>query len=222
MPNRQFLRPYAALAKVQHAFDVNHLDIWVIFRFPMDRTVKPPNAIWIVEVDSVVKAVTASAWQDEWTMLLTVAGIATRPEKVTIEYDGPSPLLTTTWFKQWEPWGAIVSDEIQPIIIPLILTGTFVSFGLDVSDIETIFFDTTGGNVLLGGFINGINGQIIHLVKTDDAVAGSVTLLNNFGSGNQDLFLHAGANETLAGEFGGWYLACNGSNWYDVSHAKHV
>ncbi len=111
MPTRQFLRPYAALAKVQHAFDVNHLDIWVIFRFPMDRTVKPPNAIWIVEVDSVVKAVTASAWQDEWTMLLTTEVIASLPTKVTLEYDGPSPLLKTTWFKQWEPWGPILSDD---------------------------------------------------------------------------------------------------------------
>ncbi|GAI80245.1 unnamed protein product, partial [marine sediment metagenome] len=34
--------------------------------------------------------------------------------------------------------------------------------------------------------------------------------------------LHAGADETLTGEYGGWSLVCNGSHWLDVSHAKHV
>ncbi len=111
MPPRNFLRPYAALAIITHAFDVNHLDITLIFKFPMDQTVKPANAKWIVEVDSVVKAVTASAWQDEFTMLLTTEVIAALPTKVTVEYDGPDPTLRTTWFKQWEPWGPILSDD---------------------------------------------------------------------------------------------------------------
>ncbi|GAJ02290.1 unnamed protein product, partial [marine sediment metagenome] len=41
-------------------------------------------------------------------------------------------------------------------------------------------------------------------------------------TGNQDIFLHAGADETLTGEYGGWSLMCNGSHWFDVSHSKHV
>ncbi|MCK5601257.1 hypothetical protein KAR91_05300, partial [Candidatus Pacearchaeota archaeon] len=77
----------------------------------MDQTVKPANAKWIVEVDDVVKAVTVSAWQDEWTILLTVPGIAALPDRVTLEYNGPDVNLRTTWDKQWEPWGAILSVD---------------------------------------------------------------------------------------------------------------
>jgi len=47
-------------------------------------------------------------------------------------------------------------------------------------------------------------------------------LEHNEGTGNQDIFLHAGADETLNGEYGGWVLVCNGTHWYDTSHSKHV
>lgn len=110
MPD-QWLRPYSAKAIVEHEFDVDHLNIWVTFRFTMDQTVKPANGLWLVEVDDIAKAVTASAWQDAWTMLLTVAAIASIPDRVTLEYDGPDPNLRITWEKQWEPWGPILSSD---------------------------------------------------------------------------------------------------------------
>lgn len=77
----------------------------------MNDSVKPANAKWICEVDSVVKAVTASAWQDFYTILLTVDAIASIPDTVTIEYNGPDVNLRTTWDKQWEPWGPILSFD---------------------------------------------------------------------------------------------------------------
>lgn len=104
-------RPYAAKAIVEHEFDTDHLNIWVTFRFSMDQTVKPAHNLWLVEVDDVVKAVTASAWQDAWTMLLTVPGVTSIPDRVTLEYDGPDPNLRITWEKQWEPWGPILSSD---------------------------------------------------------------------------------------------------------------
>lgn len=103
--------PYAANAIITHIFDTDHLDIWMVFRHPMDQTQKPADNLWIVNLDTVTKAVTASAWQDAFTMKLTVGAIASIPTIVTVEYDGPSPLLTTTWDKQWEPWGAILSSD---------------------------------------------------------------------------------------------------------------
>ena len=33
--------------------------------------------------------------------------------------------------------------------------------------------------------------------------------------------MHEGTDETI-GTWGGFTLVCDGSNWYDVSHAKHV
>ena len=111
MPGR-FLRPYAAKAIVEHEFDTNHLNIYITFRFAMDQDVKPPDALWICEVDDVVKDVTVSVWQDEWTLLLTVPDIAVYPDRVTLEYDGPDTDLLITWGKQREPWGPILSTDI--------------------------------------------------------------------------------------------------------------
>ncbi|MCK5616900.1 hypothetical protein KAR91_84340 [Candidatus Pacearchaeota archaeon] len=105
------LRPYAAKAIVEHEFDVDHLNVWVTFRFTMDQTVKPANNLWLCRVDDVLKAVTASAWQDAWTLLLTVAAIASIPDRVTLEYNGPDENLRITWQKQWEPWGPILSSD---------------------------------------------------------------------------------------------------------------
>ena len=110
MPN-QFLRPYAAKAIIEHRFIIDHLLIWVTFRFPMDQTVKPANAKWICRVFGVVKTITVSSWVDAFTMLLTTEAIAGIPEVVTLEYDGPDENLRITWDKQWEPWGPILSSD---------------------------------------------------------------------------------------------------------------
>jgi len=105
-------RPYAAKAIVEHEFDVDHLNVWITFRFTMDVTIKPAHNLWICKVDDVAKAVTVSAWQDAWTLLLTVPGVAVYPNRVTLEYAGPDENLKITWDKQWEPWGPILSADI--------------------------------------------------------------------------------------------------------------
>ena len=107
----QFLRPYAAKAIIEHQFVTDHLLLWVTFRFAMDQTVKPANAKWICRVEDVIKAITVSAWSDAYTMLLTTEAIASIPELVTLEYDGPGEDLRISWQKQWEPWGPILSSD---------------------------------------------------------------------------------------------------------------
>jgi len=105
-------RPYAAKAIIEHEFDVDHLNVFVTFRFTMDQNVKPDHAFWTCLVDDVEKAVTASAWQDPWTLLLTVPDVGVLPDRVTLEYTGPDATLRITWGKQWEPWGPILSTDI--------------------------------------------------------------------------------------------------------------
>ncbi len=107
----RFLTPYAAKAVVQHEFDTDHLNIWVIFRFTMRIANKPADTKWIPEVDGVTKSVASSVWIDEFTLLLTVNSIASHPDRVTLTYDGPDQSLTTTWGKQWEPWEDILSSD---------------------------------------------------------------------------------------------------------------
>jgi len=219
MPAKQ---PYAVKAIIEHHFDVDHLDIYVTFRFPMDQTIKPANAKWIVEVDEVAENVTTSAWLDEYTMLLSVAGIPVLPEKVTLQYDGPSPLLTTTWFKQWEPWGPIVSTEIPPVnTTRTFSTGPVQQDDVDISNVNILFLDCSANAITISGFVGGVNSQRLYLARLC-AAANNITLLHNSVASTQRILLHAGADETLTGEYGGWMLVCNGTNWYDVSHAKHV
>ena len=214
--------PYAAKATVEHEFDTDHLNIFITFRFPMDITIKPANDLWTVLVDSVDKPISASAWQDEFTMLLTVPNVTVLPDRVTLEYEGPDQLLVTTWNKQWEPWGAIVSVELPPVSTTRTFsTGPAQQDAVDISNVNILFIDCSANAITIGGFVGGINGQVMHLARLC-ASANNITLKHAAGGGNQDIFLHVGADETLSGEYGGWNLACNGSNWYDVSHAKHV
>ena len=217
-----FRQPYAAKAIVEHEFDTDHLNVFVTFKFTMDVTVKPPLNLWTCEVDELVKPVTVSAWQDAWTLLLTVPNIVVLPDRVTLEYSGPDPNLKITWDKQWEPWGPIVSVEIPPVYTTRTFsTGPAQQNDVDISNVNILFLDCSANDITIGGFIGGVNGQVLHIAKICAAVQ-DVTMKHIAGTGNQDMYLHAGLDETLRGEYGGWNLACDGSNWYDISHAKHV
>lgn len=216
------LRPYGAKAIVQHEWDTDHLNIFVTFRFTMNQDVKPDHSLWLCEVDDVAKAVTVSAWQDAWTILLTVPNVVALPDRVTLEYDGPDENLRITWLKQWEPWGPIVSVELPPVhTTRTFSTGPAQQNDVDVSGINVLFLDCSATDIVIGGFVGGVNGQRLFIARLC-AAANNATLKHNAGTGNQDCFLHAGGDETLTGEFGGWVLVCDGSSWFDVSHSKHV
>lgn len=86
---------------------------------------------------------------------------------------------------------------------------------LDVSGVNTVFIDASGGTVTIGGFTGGINGQTLHVVRlgtTNDAV-----LEHAEATGNQDIYLSAEGDETLT-TYGGWTLKCNGTHWYEVDN----
>ena len=216
------IRPYAAKAFIEHEFDADHLNIFVTFRFTMDQAVKPDNDLWLCEVDDVAKEVTVSAWQDAWTLLLTVPDVVILPDRVTLEYAGPDKNLRITWLKQWEPWGPIVSIELPPVYTTRIFsTGPAQQDAVDVSNVNILFLDCSANAITIGGFVGGVNGQVLNIARLC-AAGNPITLKYIAGTGNQDLYLHAGGDEVLAGEYGGWVLVCNGSNWWDTSHAKHV
>jgi len=216
------LRPYSAKAIIEHEWDTDHLNIFITFRFSMDQTVKPDHDLWVCEVDEVGKAVTVSEWQDAYTLLLTVPDVVALPARVTLAYEGPTSDLRITWQKQWEPWGPIVSVELPPVMTTRTFsTGPAQQDAVDVSGINVLFIDCSANAITIGAFIGGINGQRLFIARLC-ATGNAITLKYNAGTGNQNILLHAGADESLAGEYGGWSLVCNGTNWYDLSHAKHV
>ncbi len=90
---------------------------------------------------------------------------------------------------------------------------------IDVSGINTLFVDPAAA-VVIGGFTGGVNGQELRVVVID--ADQNVTLEHAEGVGDQDVYMHLSADETLDSHYGGWNLVCNGSDWYDESHARHV
>ncbi|MBA7658500.1 hypothetical protein ES703_66456 [subsurface metagenome] len=230
--------PYAAKAIVQHVWLVDLLYVWVTFKFSMLTTsdplaepivhdVMPPLNLWLCEVDGVPKAITVSAWQDAWTLLLTVPDVLGLPSFVTLGYDGPNEDLQTTWNKYWEPWGPILSNPVpygwkgRLVFNSLTHSAAGPTDDLDVSIVNIIFIDCSANDVVIGGFINGVEGQVLHIVKLC-AAEFDATLEHDEPHAFQKIFLHAGLDETLRGEYGGWILVCDGTSWFDTSHSKHV
>lgn len=214
--------PYAAKAIVQHESVAPNLIAWVTFRHPMNTDNTPANDKWKFAIDAAPFVATVATWMDEYTLRLIVAAIGAAPDRVTLEYDGPDPDLATVWDKQWEPWGPILSEEVPWEFGTLTFsTGPAQQNDVDVAGIKILFLDCSANDITIGGFVGGVNGQVLHIAKIC-AAAQDVTLKHIDLANTQKLYLHAGGDETLHGEYGGWALACNGTGWYDMSHAKHV
>jgi hypothetical protein len=86
---------------------------------------------------------------------------------------------------------------------------------LDVDGINVLLVDTSSNNVTIGGFVNGEANQVL-FVSCIDATNNTV-LEHNEGTGNQDIFLLSGGDETLTGSYGGWILVCNGTSWFAIN-----
>jgi len=101
-------------------------------------------------------------------------------------------------------------------------TSTFSTLGptdnVDVSGINTLFIDTTSNNVTIGGFSGGVDGQYLNIVKT--SYSNDLILEHNEGGGSQDLMMHQEADEII--DAGGVLMVCDGTDWWDCSHAKHI
>lgn len=93
-----------------------------------------------------------------------------------------------------------------------------------VGGVNYIFIDSTtgvGDPLVIDDFTGGVAGQVLHIVIRDNTAA--VTIIDGSGS-NQQIFLHdTGSNLVIAAAArGGATLICDGTHWYNVSHAKHV
>ena len=107
---------------------------------------------------------------------------------------------------------------ISPATVELTAAGP--TDDLDVTGISVVFVDTTDNNVTLGGTTGGVEGQVLHVCIHD---ATNNTTIENEEGANQEFVLHAGADETMTAEYGGWtFVNHGGTHWHDISDAKHV
>jgi hypothetical protein len=133
-----------------------------------------------------------------------VAGVMT----TTIFSDSDGNLELGTAAQDTEIKGALVYSTIT-------VTAAGPSDDIDVSGVNVVFINASGATVTIGGFVGGVNGQVIQVVRlgtTNDAV-----LEHNEGGGNQDILLADEGDQTIS-TYGGWTLVCNGSDWFEVGY----
>lgn len=82
---------------------------------------------------------------------------------------------------------------------------------LDVANLTSVIVNTSGGDVNLYGFANGVAGQTLDILKTSSA--NRLILQHNDATGTQKIFCPLVADVTLTG-YAGIRLEFNGTNWY--------
>lgn len=108
--------------------------------------------------------------------------------------------------------------EVNGAISSSTATITASSDITDVSGINTLFINITG-DIVLGGLTGGVNGQTLNIIMLGNFV-NHVTLEHAEGVSAQDFINHLSVDELIS--HGGCIYVCNGTNWYDASHARHV
>jgi hypothetical protein len=87
----------------------------------------------------------------------------------------------------------------------------------NVAGANVVLVDTSSNDVTIGGFVGGVAGQVLYVVRT--STTNKAKLEYNEGTGNQDIFLKSEGDEELE-VYGGWVLVCNGTNWYECVNNK--
>jgi len=89
------------------------------------------------------------------------------------------------------------------------------SDAFDVSGATTVTANSASGNIILGGFANGVSGQIIHVIHRSPT--NSLRFEHNEATATQRIYTSTSADKTLSG-YGGMTLFCDGNNWFEIGN----
>ncbi len=89
------------------------------------------------------------------------------------------------------------------------------SDAFDVSGATTVTANSASGNIILGGFTGGVQGQIIHVIHRSPT--NSLRFEHNEATATQPIFTSTSADKTLSG-YGGMTLFCDGNNWFEIGN----
>lgn len=95
-------------------------------------------------------------------------------------------------------------------------TITASSDDLDVSGVNIVFVDTTGGDIILGGLTGGVNGQLLHFAVIGN-FSNNIKFEHAEGIGGSQDFMNYTTNDERILR-GGIAFVCNGTNWYMIHH----
>jgi len=97
-----------------------------------------------------------------------------------------------------------------------VITAAGPTDNVDAAAIGVLWLDASDNAVTIGGFVNGVDSQFLSIIVKDST--NNVTIEHGEGTGNQDIFLNSGGDETMNGKVGGWTLFCDGTKWIEVAH----
>ena len=100
--------------------------------------------------------------------------------------------------------------NVSGAIISSTKTITTGGDAVDVSGVNVLLVDKSGGTVTIGGFTGGTAGQVLHVVAIADA--NNLIIEDAEGGGNQDINL-GNADVTWTALTGGLTLVCTGAAW---------
>jgi len=89
------------------------------------------------------------------------------------------------------------------------------SDAVDVTGVNTIFVNTGSGDVTIGGFTGGIDGQVVHIIKAPDS-SNNMILEYNEAAGTEKLLNHAQVDLTFDKLGGATYVFGVQSKWWQV------
>ncbi len=163
-----------------------------------------------IRTDSITDPVAGDYTAVQNRMLFTFGTIGSF-DLLTIAAGGNIGMGTAAAKSKLEVAGAISSATV---------TITASSDVLDVSGVNTVFINISA-DIVLGGLVGGVNGQIVNFVFIGNFVNHCrFEHAEGIGGSTQDFINHVAVDEDI--DHGGCIYVCNGTNWYDVSHAKHV
>jgi len=133
-----------------------------------------------------------------------ISDISAGTNPIVIDNNSPSQVIYIAAAKRLDVGGAFAFGSGGVVTLT---TGTYD--GYDVTDTGLIYAVTTGGNVTINDFTNGVASQILHIMNTSGA---NDTVITDASGSNQQIYLYGGTM-TFNNDIGMITVGCNGSYW---------
>ncbi len=181
-------------------------------RAKVARTFDGINATWFANIDALVRNYTFISVFDNQAPGDYFLRDARRHITIPTHPDNEAyqQIIATR-----DDYLVVDSARIGGIIALDLVEITTSTDDLDVSSVNSVHCDSTGGNIVLGGLQGGVNGQMLFITKK--VFANDVIIEHSEGVGTQDIITADGNDITLSA-YGGVLLRFVGSGWYEVSH----
>ena len=148
----------------------------------------------------------ASNGVDSGDLILSTRISGTPTERMRIDKNGKVGIGTSSPDSTLDVNGAISSG---------ICVQDSSSDAVDVSDCNILQITSTTGSRTIGGFANGVDGQVLYVIKVNSA--NSVTIENEEATGTQKIYFNGGADSTVtAGNYGTWIFYCDSNAWTEI------